>query len=465
MSAIDRPFRPRTARRRRAVEAAPPGTVVRRSSAAVVVSGIVALLVGFSPAAAFADSVRRDQWQIRELDARTAWDLSSGDGVTVAVIDSGVDATHPDLIGQVLPGADFVDGTSDGRVDPVGHGTTVAGLIAGRDDDSSGVVGLAPHAKILPIRVLDKNNRYDDPATVAKGINWAVDHGATVINLSLGGQLRSDVLADALAYAAVHDVVVIACTGNVAAGSTDREVWYPAREAGVVAVAGLVGADATPAPSADRPVSGGGGGGSGSNESLWNGSLTGSPTVLTAPAVNLLGAKAGGGYWRVQGTSFAAPLVAASASLIRSRYPSMTAPNVINRLISTARDLGKPGRDDQYGYGEVDPVGALRAEVTTVKANPLGEVPPPATAAPTTSPTTKSSGQGSDVPGHAAASKAPAAPDQATDGMGLAARAAAMERRLGPSAAIGTLVAAVLFVLGLMLTRRQRPAPRHSRRR
>src|SRR5262249_37801438 len=100
MAAIDRPFRTRTAR--------------RPSAVAAVAVGIAALLLGFSPSAAFADSVRRDQWQIRELDARSAWTLSGGDGVTVAVIDSGVDATHPDLIGQVLPGADFVDGTTDG---------------------------------------------------------------------------------------------------------------------------------------------------------------------------------------------------------------------------------------------------------------------------------------------------------------------------------------------------------------
>src|SRR5690349_9406828 len=400
MAAIDRPFRTRTALRPMAVVA--------------VASGIAALLLGLSPSAAFADSVRRDQWQLKELDARSAWALSTGDGVTVAVIDSGVDATHPDLLGQVLPGADFVDGSTDGRVDPVGHGTTVAGLIAGRDDDSVGVVGLAPRAKILPVRVLDKNNKYDDPAIVAKGINWAVDHGATVINLSLGGQLRSDVLASALDYAAAHDVVVIACTGNVMAGTASREVWYPARAPGVVAVGGLAGSPAAESPAADASGPGGGGGGSSSTESLWSGSLTGAPTVLTAPAVNLLGAKAGGGYWRVQGTSFAAPLVAATASLIRSRYPALTAPNVINRLISTARDLGQPGRDDQYGYGEVDPAAALRAEVTPVKANPLGDVPPPPAGAHTTAPTTKSSGQGSDVPGPATgAPSAPAGP--ATD--------------------------------------------------
>jgi len=448
MAAIDRPSRPRTALRPMAVVA--------------VASGIAALLLGLSPSAAYADSVRRDQWQLNELDARSAWALSSGDGVTVAVIDSGVDATHPDLMGQVLPGADFVDGSSDGRVDPVGHGTTVAALIAGRDDDSVGVVGLAPHAKILPVRVLDKNNRYDDPATVAKGINWAVDHGATVINLSLGGQLRSDVLASALDYAAAHDVVVIACTGNVMAGTTSREVWYPARAPGVVAVGGLAGSASVESPSADASGPGGSGGGSSSTESLWSGSLTGAPTVLTAPAVNLLGAKAGGGYWRVQGTSFAAPLVAATASLVRSRYPTLSAPNVINRLISTARDLGQPGRDDQFGYGEVDPAAALRAEVTPVKANPLGGAPHE-TAKPTTSPGTKFSGQGSNVPGPVPS--ASSGEDKSNSGLGLAARAAAVERRLGPSAAVGSGIAAVLFVVGLLATRRPRPAPRHLRRR
>jgi len=190
--------------------------------------------------------------------------------------------------------------------------------------------------------------------------------------------------------------------------------------------------------------------------------LTGAPTVLTAPAVNLLGAKPGGAYWRVQGTSFAAPLVAATASLVRSRYRTMTAPNVINRLISTARDLGQPGRDDQYGYGEVDPAAALRAEVTPVKANPLGGAPHETTT-PGTAPSTKSSGQGSNVPGPVPS--ASPRDEQSDSGLGLAARAAAVERRLGPSAAIGSGVATVLFVLGLLATRRSRPTPRHLKRR
>src|SRR5262249_5488164 len=269
---------------------------------------------------------------------------------------------------EVRPGADCVDGSTDGRQDPVGHGTTVAGLIAGRNYDSSGVAGIAPEAKILPVRVLDRENKYDDATVVAAALRWAVDRGAKVVNISLGGGARSDALADALTYASVHDVVVVACTGNVTTGANSTEVWYPAREAGVVAVAGLNSAeDGTGGTAGGGRAAGGAGGAA---DALWAGSLTGAPTVLTAPAVNLIGARPGG-YWKVQGTSFAAPLVAATAALIRSRWPTLDAANVINRLIRTARDLGPAGRDDRYGYGEINPVAAVTASVPIVRRNPL----------------------------------------------------------------------------------------------
>jgi type VII secretion-associated serine protease mycosin len=295
------------------------------------------------------DSVRDEQWQLRDLHAEDAWKVSKGRGVTVAVIDSGVDATHSDLSGQVLPGIDLVRRGGDGRFDPVGHGTTVAALIAGRSDDRRGVAGLAPKAKILPVRVLDEENRYNDALIVANGVRWAVDHGAEVINLSLGGAGDSPALAAALDYAFVRDVVVVACTGNQSE-SAPTGVWYPAREPGVLAVAGL-----------QRE-----------SDALWSGSITGGQTVLAAPATELLGARPGG-YWPVQGTSFAAPLVTATVALVRSRWPAMAAGDVVNRVISTARDLGPAGRDDYFGFGRIDPVAALTADVTPVGRNPLDD--------------------------------------------------------------------------------------------
>ncbi|GAA4564844.1 type VII secretion-associated serine protease mycosin [Micromonospora coerulea] len=294
------------------------------------------------------DQVRAEQWQLDKLQAETAWRSSTGRGVIVAVIDSGVDGSHPDLAGQVLPGIDLVSPAGVDGPDPVGHGTTVAGLIAGRRDDDRGVVGLAPDATILPVRVLNQENRYDDSMIVATGVRWAVDNGARVINLSLGGSDTSPALAAALDYAFARDVVVVACTGNLAT-STGTKVWYPAREPGVVAVAGL-----------------------NTSDDLWSGSITGHETVLTAPATAVFGARPNG-YWRVQGTSFASPLVAATAALVRARYPQMSAADVVNRLVTTAKDLGPTGRDDRFGYGLVDPVAALSADVPSVVRNPLDD--------------------------------------------------------------------------------------------
>jgi type VII secretion-associated serine protease mycosin len=296
-----------------------------------------------------ADAVRDEQWQLNEFNAKAVWQISTGKDVTVAVIDSGVDGSHPDLAGQVLPGLDLVQPGGNGQTDPVGHGTTVAALIAGRNDDSRGVAGLAPMAKILPVRVLDAENRYDDALIVAKGLRWAVDNGARVVNLSLGGAGNSPALAAALDYAFVRDVVVIACTGNRGV-SPSTDVWYPAREPGVVAVAGM-----------ERDTN-----------SLWSGSITGPQTVLTAPATGLLGARPDG-FWRVQGTSFAAPLVTAAAALVRAKWPQMSAADVVNRLIQTARDLGPAGRDDRFGFGLVNPLGALTDEVGSVASNPLDD--------------------------------------------------------------------------------------------
>ena len=344
-----------------------PAGIARRRLGAAVLAGLFAVGVPATPAGAalppvaepgplVGDSVREEQWHLRTLDVAGAWAYANGAGVTVAVIDSGVDAAHPDLQGQVQPGLDLVDPLGDGDTDLVGHGTTVSAIIAGRGDDNAGVIGIAPKAKILPVRVLDQENRYHDAIIVAKGVRWAVDHGARVINLSLGGNGTSAALAAALDYAFAKDVVVVACTGNLSA-SSDTEVWYPAREPGVLAVAGM---------ERDGDV-------------LWSGSISGNETVVTAPATQLVGARPGG-YWKVQGTSFAAPMVSGTAALIRSRWPTMPAGEVINRIIETAQDRGPAGRDPTYGFGLVNPYGALTAEVSGVAGNPLDTSPSPGVA-------------------------------------------------------------------------------------
>lgn len=277
------------------------------------------------------------------LDAEQVWTHSTGDGVIVAVIDSGVDATHPELSGKVLTGKDFVDDSTDARTDPVGHGTAVAGLIAGESS------GLAPDVTVLPVRVLDEQNRYRSAATVAEGVQWAVRQGADVINLSLGGAGQSPTLRQAIDVAMANDVVVVACTGNLR-DESGVEVWYPAREPGVVAVAGLTWSDGVP--------------------EHWPRSVAGPEAVIAAPAV-LTAAAPGGGYREVQGTSFAAALVTATASLVRASWPDAPAGEVVYRLVATAEDLGEPGRDPEYGFGLLDPLAAVTAPLPRLSVNPL----------------------------------------------------------------------------------------------
>ncbi|UQU65237.1 type VII secretion-associated serine protease mycosin [Couchioplanes caeruleus] len=364
---------------------AAPALAFPASPASAASSAGVGALAGpvTAPEPLLGDSVRSEQWHLKTLNVAGAWTYSTGEGVTVAVIDSGVDADHPDLRGQVLKGLDLVDPQGDGDTDLVGHGTTVSAIIAGRNDDTDGVVGIAPRAKILPVRVLDRENKYDDAMIVARGVRWAVDKGARVINLSLGGNGSSPALAAALDYAFAKDVVVVACTGN-AGSSTSSGVWYPAREPGVIAVAGM---------EKDGDV-------------LWSGSITGKETVVTAPATELYGASPDG-YWRVQGTSFAAPMVSATAALVRSRWPTMSAGEVVNRIIRTAKDRGPAGRDNEYGFGMVDPTGALTAEVPTVLRNPLDTTASPGISRFGSAPT---SGQAQSAPNTTGRNRAPQAP-------------------------------------------------------
>ncbi|WP_051393501.1 S8 family serine peptidase [Glycomyces arizonensis] len=291
-------------------------------------------------------------WHLSAVGAERAWAASTGSGVTVAVIDSGVDADHPDLAGAVLPGRSYVGSGADSgsppfalgsdagpdyerafaQADPVGHGTAVAGLIAGRP--ASGHPGIAPGAAILPVRVLDDENRYHDSAMVGDAVRWAVDHGADVVNLSLGGHYDSRAFADAIDYAWRHDVLVVACTGNQAEPDSGDAVWFPARLPEVLAVTGT-----------DR------------SGQRWPTAVTGAETDLAAPSAGLTVAASGGGHKEATGTSFATAIVSGAAALVRSAHPELGAAAVARVLTATA-DAGEAA----LGAGVVDAAAAVAAD-------------------------------------------------------------------------------------------------------
>ncbi|MGH3717200.1 MAG: type VII secretion-associated serine protease mycosin [Micromonosporaceae bacterium] len=312
-----------------------------------------------APSPAHADSIRDSQWHLEYLRVAEAHRVSRGEGVTVAVIDTGVDSRHPDLKGGLLKGRALAGDRDDGWSDPDGHGTAMASLIAGRGHGPGrrdGVLGIAPGAKILPVRTATENG---DPSAMPSGIEWAVDHGADIISVAVAAHDLAQ-LRDAVAYALEEGVVVIAAVGNT---SLVDEVQWPAAYPGVVAV-------------------------SGTDESgeFSDVSVSGPEVVLSAPATRIMAAGAAkrGRYASGTGTSGATAIVAGVAALVKSKYPDLDAANIVNRLIATADDRGPEGRDPEYGFGVVDPVKALTADVPRVAHHPLLSAPagPPVSASP-----------------------------------------------------------------------------------
>ncbi|WP_412544487.1 S8 family serine peptidase [Longispora sp. K20-0274] len=333
----------------------------RRLRAGVTVLAAGAVLVA-APGVAHADTVRGLSWHLDYLRIGAAHAISQGEGVIVAVIDSGVDAGHPDLVGQVLPGWGIGgDAAPDGRTDsdPKGHGTGMAGLIAGKGGGDQHVLGIAPKAKILPVSL----GVQADGAEIAQGIRWASSHGATVINISLAYQSLPEIedVKSALGEASAKGVVIVAGAGNSSVNGSD--VGVPASIPGVVAVSAM-----------DK-----------SGQS-WSGSSHGPAVAVAAPGVRIVSTdpKAGtaSGYGVSDGSSDSAAIVSGEAALIRSNFKQLSAANVINRIIRTAKDAGKAGRDDLYGFGVIDPVAALTADVPEVRDNPLLGAKPDGSAKP-----------------------------------------------------------------------------------
>jgi membrane-anchored mycosin MYCP len=339
----------------------------------------------FAVPAAQADEWRDKQYWLAESGITKAWEVSKGAGVKVAVIDSGVDASHPDLKGAVAGGYDASgSGQPDGQkgvgIKPE-HGTLVATMLAGRGHQPAspspspsgspspgpspapspsgvapdGMVGVAPEAQILSVSTwLGSSNPSgkSDQDQIPEAVRWAVDNGARVINISLGSTTPQwpQSWDAAFLYAEQKDVVIVAAAGNRIGGNI--QVGAPATIPGVLTVAGL---DRKGAASVDA-------------------SSQGISIGVAAPAETLLGGVPGGGYAEWAGTSGSTPIVAGVAALIRSKWPAMSAEQVINRIITTAKDAGAPGKDPLYGFGVLNAEAALKDTVPEVAANPLGSI-------------------------------------------------------------------------------------------
>ncbi|WP_425413001.1 S8 family serine peptidase [Micromonospora nigra] len=309
--------------------------------------------------------VRGDQWHLQFLKLAQAHQISRGEGVVVALPDTGVDA-HPDLRLNLLPGANFLPGDAkEGMKDPNGHGTAMAGLIGAHGQpDETGALGIAPKARIIPLKTSTATNE-GNADRLAIAIEYAIAAGADVVSVS-GGGAGSPHLFRALQAARAANVVVVAAAGNIPEDST---VIFPAAADGVVGVGGI-----------DRH---------GNHAKI---SVTGPQIDVVAPAVNIYSTNTGAKYRRSSGTSNSAAIVAGAVALIRAKYPYLPADEVVHRLTATAIDKGPPGRDDQYGHGVIDLVAALTADVP-----PRGFTSPPtgaATAATSTTAAGPSNGGG-----------------------------------------------------------------------
>lgn len=272
-----------------------------------------------------------------------SWDLSVGSvDQTIAVVDTGVQLGHPDLAAKLVSGWDFVDDDSKPR-DANGHGTWVAGLAAAATWNARGIAGVNWRARVMPVRVLDEQGIGTD-SDIAAGIVWAANHGADVINASLGGPRRSRVLRDAVAYALAKDVVVVAAVGNAGSSTVQYPAGYP----------GVVGVSAT----------------SQSGDFAYYSSY-GTTVDLAAPGHDIAStywiSGRGESYATASGSSGAAALVSGAAGLLRAASPRLNQAQITQRLRATARDAGPRGVDPYYGAGLLDVYAAL----TNTRAAPL----------------------------------------------------------------------------------------------
>ena len=277
------------------------------------------------------EALQQWQWNMLRISAPQAWPCSQGGaGVTIAIIDTGVYTSHPDLAGNLVPGASFVYGTT--YADDHGHGTHVAGIAAGVANNG-GILGAAPRARIMPIKVCDSGG-YCQWTDVASGIRYAVDNGAQVVNLSLGDTSPSSIIKSALDDAYARGVVIVAAAGNTYTWT----LFYPAAYTDTIAVAATDQYDARASFS-----------------------TIGDFVAIAAPGVNIYSSYDTGGYAYMSGTSMAAPHVAGLAALIRAMRPSWTPAQIYAYIESNADDINPAGWDPYTGYGRINAQKAINS--------------------------------------------------------------------------------------------------------
>lgn len=274
------------------------------------------------------------QWHLPKIGATTAWDSASGVGVTVAILDTGVDGAHPDLVSRMVPGWNVYDNNAN-TADVYGHGTKVAGTAAAAFNNSIGVAGVAGNAKIMPIRISATNGGASLSA-MAQGLTWAADNGARVANISY---VCADSLAvlSAASYFKSKGGLVTSAAGN-----------YSVQEP-IAATTSMI------------PVSS-----VGSNDIKASSSSYGAYVSMSAPGVSIYTTTKGGGYASVSGTSFASPVTAGTIALMMSANAALPNTEIEGLLHTTAVDLGIAGRDMLYGYGRVNAAAAVQAATAAV---------------------------------------------------------------------------------------------------
>ncbi|HYM53052.1 MAG TPA: S8 family serine peptidase, partial [Candidatus Dormibacteraeota bacterium] len=286
------------------------------------------------------DPLTGQQYALDRMHVREAWSIGTGGSNLIAVVDTGVWAAHPDLAGRLVPGYDFVNNDSN-PADDNAHGTWVSGIIAANANDGLGIAGISWTDRIMPVKVMDENG-LGMTSDVAAGIHWAVDHGASVINLSIGGFGDSQLLREAVDYAWARNVVLVAAAGNFRSAGP----FYPASYPHVISVS---------ATQAD--------------DEFTNWSNFGADVDVSAPGASILttncnrstvsSCKYTGAHIVISGTSFSSPNVAGVVALLRARNPGWTNASVVSRILSTADDLGYAGWDNRYGHGRVNANRAL----------------------------------------------------------------------------------------------------------